>query len=495
MRGAGDSKFVQPKARFILVVLFNFLFTPCCPAHIDATQEDFLNLTDTLLKGYKRHVRPIANQSAALDISLDFNLISIYDVDDVNQVIFVFATTLVSWYDESLVWDPNKFGGFTEMHFGPHEIWAPKIYFLNSHHKDETLFDHPTHHEVTHEGKVVYFTRAKLSCQCKLDLVLFPSDQQRCEFPFAVFDSSPRDVNFEVRVNFCASNSTLARCTEHGEWDVLEVHAGSTNEDRQNQEKYVSATSVIKFRRRPEFYYLNIYAPVFSIAALCVLTFFVPVDSGERLAYALSMHLSLSVYIGYIGDILPMASLGMPNVFYVVSALFFSSVLCVAFSALNMALRWSIVTTTKEGKKKIKVLCFNFYLSKKGPEETVTDRSNSSETSIKRNRIRNLIGPFNENPEKKEKLFIVFPTDDSFNQYIDEKEGEDDDHMTKRDEQSAYDQSPNPTDSASGEQKSPGILDPDLIRLCNALDYYGFVLVFAFIVVIVIMTMLQRKWF
>ncbi|GFR67891.1 acetylcholine receptor subunit alpha-like [Elysia marginata] len=486
----------QRKADFLIVLIFSFLFIPVCFGDEGATVNDFLNLSDTLLKKYNRHVRPIANQRAAINISLDFKLISIYDVDDIKQVISVMATTLVHWQDKNLIWDPSKFGGLDQMHFGPDEIWAPKIYLLNSHDNDETLFNHPTHHVVTNDGRVMYSTIARLSCQCKLDLVLFPSDQQRCEFSFSVFDASPRDVNFDVHVENSTTDYTPIQSTEHGEWDVLEVHAGSKNEGRQNQEKYVSATSVIKFRRRPEFYYLNIYAPVFSIAALCVLTFFVPVDSGERLAYALSMHLSLSVYIAYIGDILPMASLGMPNLFYAVSTLFFSSVLCVAFSALNMALRWSIVTTTKEGKKKIKVLCFNLYLSKtKSSATKITDHTKSIKGSIKRNFIR----PFIDEPEKIEnnKLFIVFPTDMSLKQSNDndEKKEEDTNDKATRDEEPTTKQETNPKESSSGEQRCPGILDPDLIRLCNALDYCGFVLVSAIIMVVVIATLINRKWF
>ena len=389
------------------------------------------------------------------------------------------------------------------MYLGPDHIWTPIIYFLNSHDKDGDLFSHPTHHVVTSEGKVDYASIAKLSCQCKLDLVLFPSDTQTCVFTFAVFDSSIRDVDFVVDIS--ASNVTPIKITEHGEWEVLSVKSGPKQKGKNKE--YATASAVITIRRRPDFYYLNIYTPVFSIATLCVLTFFVPVDSGERLAYALSMHLSLSVYIAYVGDILPMASLGMPNVFYVVSAVFISSVLCVAFSALNMALRWSIITTTGNGKKKITILGFNFYLRQKGaPTPIATDRSKSLKKSARDqtpNLIKNdIINHVNEDTRKKEnKLFIVFPAEESLEQSNDEKEEENKHQMDRRMDQNSTreridsKESNHPKEPESWIQKSSGFIDPDLIRICNTLDYCGFALVSSFLIVIVIMTSLNRKWF
>ena len=386
------------------------------------------------------------------------------------------------------------------MYFGPDKIWTPRIYFMNSHDKEEALFDHPTHHVVTSDGLVEYSSIAKLSCSCRLDLVLFPSDTQTCEFTFAVFDASSRTVNLVVDID--AANSTPIKFTEHGEWKVLGMQVSSEHEER-NLQAYVSASASVTIRRRPHYYYLNIHTPVFCIAILCILTFFVPVDSGERLAYALSMHLSLSVYISYVGDILPMASLGMPNVFYTLSAVYFSSTLCLATSALNMALRWSHVRTNRQGDKKIKVLCFSFYLVRKrssdksvmdGTENIVRFARATSTNFLRRDSVR---PPNDGNGKRESKLFMVFPTGELLNQYTVEEQDENNDEFIKAEEQgnSKTDQSSQQKTPDPFDQKSSGLVDPDLIRFCNTLDYCGFIIITTFIAVIIIMTALNRRWF
>ncbi|GFN81126.1 neuronal acetylcholine receptor subunit alpha-7 [Plakobranchus ocellatus] len=468
------------------------IFYPACSATTpgSATERDFLLLTEALLKNYNHQVRPIANQSASMNISLDFNLISINDVDDVRQLISVMATTVVYWHDKNLIWDPDEFGGLNSMYFGPDEIWTPRIYFLKSHDMINALFSYPTHHVVSSRGEVMFSSTAKLTCSCKLDLVLFPTDIQSCQFRFAVFDSSTKDVDLVVDVG--TSNSTPIEFTENGEWEVLDTVAEPKEKSPLG---YVTGSAIVRIKRRPHFYYLNIYTPVFSIAFLCLLTFFVPLDSGERLSYVLNMHLSLSVYISYVGDIMPIASKGMPNVFYILSALFFSSVLCVAMTALIMALRWSKVTKSNEGVKSVKILWFEIKIGEETPSFTDSNHSEAVATSQKQSNLVKydvIRRVSNDSTEKEDKIFMIFPTGEVVKRLkTDEAEAT---NTNTTGQENPKQVSKKPISDAS-EFNSFNIIDSDLIRVCNKLDYWGFVVVSTFIISVTVFTSLNPRWY
>ena len=61
----------------------------------------------------------------------------------------------------------------------------------------------------------------------------------------------------------------------------------------------------LTLRRRPTYYNLNIFLPVVALSLLGQLTFTVPVESGERLSYALTVLLSLSVYSTSVANTIP----------------------------------------------------------------------------------------------------------------------------------------------------------------------------------------------
>ena len=64
--------------------------------------------------------------------------------------------------------------------------------------------------------------------------------------------------------------------------------------------------------RRPTYFIWNVFLPVIALSLLGQLTFFVPVESGERLSYTLTVLLSLSVYSSSTTSIMPRSSLTTP---------------------------------------------------------------------------------------------------------------------------------------------------------------------------------------
>lgn len=97
------------------------------------------------------------------------------------------------------------------------------------------------------------------------------------------------------------------------EWDILNVPA-------ERHEKYYSCCLEpypdiffnITLRRKTLFYTVNLIIPCVSISYLSVLAFYLPADSGEKIALCINILLSQTMFFLLISEIIPSTSLALP---------------------------------------------------------------------------------------------------------------------------------------------------------------------------------------
>jgi nicotinic acetylcholine receptor len=97
------------------------------------------------------------------------------------------------------------------------------------------------------------------------------------------------------------------------EWDIMQVPA------ERNVRKYTCCpqtypdiTFSITLRRKTLFYTVNLIIPCVGISFLTVLTFYLPSDSGEKVALCISILLSLTVFFLLLAELIPPTSLVVP---------------------------------------------------------------------------------------------------------------------------------------------------------------------------------------
>ncbi len=97
------------------------------------------------------------------------------------------------------------------------------------------------------------------------------------------------------------------------EWDIMSVPA------RRNvktypccPEPYPDITFNITIRRKTLFYTVNLIVPCVGITFLTVLTFYLPSDSGEKIALCVNILLSLTVFFLLLAELIPPTSLVVP---------------------------------------------------------------------------------------------------------------------------------------------------------------------------------------
>ena len=89
-------------------------------------------------------------------------------------------------------------------------------------------------------------------------------------------------------------------------------------------------SAVLHLQRRPEYYALNILAPIFLLCFLNPFVFLLPPESGERISYTVTIFLSLAVFMTLFSDTMPKSSEPMSRIsYFLLIAMTYSTVLCI----------------------------------------------------------------------------------------------------------------------------------------------------------------------
>lgn len=273
-------------------------------------------------KKYNKLIRP-SGVNNRLVVRLGLRFSQIIKVDEKNQVLTTNAWLKQEWYDLRLTWNPDDFGGETELHIPSEELWIPDIVVYNNADGDFVI-TMLTKATVYYDGRISWEPPAIYKTYCPIDVEYFPFDTQLC---FMKFGSWTYDGNQVDLIHFCQKFGTtnengsifntmgidLKGYSENSEWDVLNVTATKTDKVYPCcPEPYPDITFRIKLRRNPQFYAMNLIAPCVSISFLTVLVFYLPSVSGEKMTLSISILLAMTVFFMLLSEITPTTSLVIP---------------------------------------------------------------------------------------------------------------------------------------------------------------------------------------
>ncbi|XP_012935874.2 acetylcholine receptor subunit beta-like 1 [Aplysia californica] len=232
------------------------------------------------------------------------------------------------------------------MYLGKEHIWAPVVTSDNF----KQLFDYPTQNLVLPSGEVQFSTSTTLEVICQLDMKYFPYDSQTCKFSFAAFQSSMKDVVLTPESAYLVDDYV-----EHGEWELTNLNSGVVYHGVIQNLQFSIAYFEITLKRRPAYYLINIFVPVGIVSFLGQLTFFIPIESGERLSYTLNVLLSLTVYFTSVASLMPRSASPTPMVMAYMVCLFVINTMSIAATVVINSIHWSKIVTLKDGRKAMRI--------------------------------------------------------------------------------------------------------------------------------------------
>lgn len=151
---------------------------------------------------------------------------------------------------------------------------------------------------ISSSGFVVWEPDQNLRFCCSIDTTYSPFDSQRC-----VMTVEPSGLQKDELKFFTNSLVDLSSYSSNSEWDLPGTSIVVDNSDGAKMDV------VLSFKRRPSFMIITLIMPVMFLAALNIFVFILPQVSGERKGFAITMLLSMVVFMTIAQSLLPATAL------------------------------------------------------------------------------------------------------------------------------------------------------------------------------------------
>ncbi|XP_012366069.2 5-hydroxytryptamine receptor 3E isoform X4 [Nomascus leucogenys] len=247
----------------------------------------------------RKPFRPATNISVPTQVNISFTMSAILDV---------------VWDNPFISWNPEECEGITKMSMAAKNLWLPDIFIIELMDVDKTPKDLTAY--VSNEGRIRYKKPMKVDSICNLDIFYFPFDQQNCTLTFSSFlytvDSMLLDMEKEVWEITDASRNILQT---HGEWELLGINKATAKLSRGGN-LYDQIVFYVAIRRRPSLYVINLLVPSGFLVTIDALSFYLPVKSGNRVPFKITLLLGYNVFLLMMSDLLPTCGTPLIGVYF-----------------------------------------------------------------------------------------------------------------------------------------------------------------------------------
>ena len=225
-------------------------------------------------------------------------LASVISVDDAEQTMTSAIHFYCSWRDMALQWNASDFSGVRTIEVALGSIWTPHLFIMNS-DVHRNIIQHANHLEVHSDGGVkaqIPFTAQTL---CSMNLEKFPYDTQRCSL---IVDTISRQA--AINLTFMLMDPSVSEIMAHkSDWELVRMSYKGVYYYGQDAELIPSVE--IELRRRTTFYTVILVLPMVLTSIMNTLVFLVPLQSGEKISFLVTIFVSTSVFITFFKDVMP----------------------------------------------------------------------------------------------------------------------------------------------------------------------------------------------
>jgi len=263
---------------------------------------------------YNRHVRPVRDWQTETKVNISVAVIAIVEFNEVKQMIMLTTKLLFTWNDEYLTWDPNEFMKVSHIHAPQSMVWKPFIVLENSITRQSELGTHSLNVIINHDGVMEWTPVEVFTTTCTTNVRRFPFDTQKCSMVFEALGYKGSELKIHSpldHVDFHGYGGTTG-------WIVTETEMGTETED---DSTHIVCSLTLK--RNPVYYILNIFLPIVLLSFMNNCVFLLPVQSGEKASFVITVFLALAVFLTIVSGNLPenSDSVSLLNVYVFMSTL------------------------------------------------------------------------------------------------------------------------------------------------------------------------------
>lgn len=255
----------------------------------------------------------IAAFGPPLEFTVTFYPILILSLEEKTQTFLTSAKFVIRWKDGRVTWDPSDYADILQVQVGMRNLWRPDFvienvvgtssFYIGS--DDDVV-------EMTHGGDMVWSPTGSFQTICKVDVVRFPFDAQACRIELTTWMADSSNVHLKLSdppVNYHAF-------IESGEWDLAAIESAFRvvhEPEASGNYSFQRLEYTYHLKRRSSFYVMSILLPVLLLSLMNALVFLLPAESGERLSMSVTSMLSLTIFLGNIGDMTPSNTEHVPH--------------------------------------------------------------------------------------------------------------------------------------------------------------------------------------
>ncbi|XP_069107511.1 neuronal acetylcholine receptor subunit alpha-9-II-like [Argopecten irradians] len=258
---------------------------------------------------YDKNRRPTCDgPHRPVNISMDLGLRQLIDLDEPIQLLKISLWVRLSWYDCRLVWNETDKEGKSAIVLPESSVWTPDVEVYDS-VSDDIRRERDFRVYITSTGRVTFNFQAVIISRCNVDVTSFPFDVQTCPLAFGswVYTGSEMDIHPK------RSTGDLSTLVPNVEWDIENFSV--IRQERRFEcctDAFPFLNYSIRMKRKPNFYIINLILPSMFVMALTICVFIVPVESGEKLSFAVSLMLALAVFQLMLANALPPSAETVP---------------------------------------------------------------------------------------------------------------------------------------------------------------------------------------
>lgn len=344
-------------------------------------------LKTEILKDYNKFTIPSNKSLVNLQMGIAFRAFN--NIDQIDGTLTTNIWLRHYWKDDYLTWNPSDYDNITEITLPTDpdmdaSIWVPDIYLYNTAELPLQDLDHSLAN-IDYQGNVMWSRPGIVMSTCIFMLEDFPYDQQECYLKFGSWSYNRQKLN----LSFWETAVDITNYQRHQGWKLVET-SYQLNEQYYSccTEPYQDIMFYITLRRNPDYYIINIIVPTFATATLMVLSFIIPNSSGERISFAVTVMLSIIVFLLILSENLPKTK-EMPLLSRMLIGLTFFSLVSVFFTVIISAM-YSIKDKKKHRISDILRYLFCFSCMKKESDDdsdSQTLNNDTQETSFNQNII------------------------------------------------------------------------------------------------------------
>ncbi|XP_060557883.1 neuronal acetylcholine receptor subunit alpha-3-like isoform X2 [Ruditapes philippinarum] len=252
---------------------------------------------------------PVSRPKDQTHVKAGLNVLAIDELDLKGQKLTMAGWLTFEWEDDRTVWDKAAKDDIEYIFTQPKYIWKPELVVDNALQDLDILANDNLLLRLKYDGTVDWEPPLLFVTHCEVDITYYPYDQQKCAIEIVSWTYTIE----EVKLEHLFETVNLEDFETHGEWEITRTEIEDKNLTEHLPGGTVRVFPQIDFwiylRRRTQFYNLNVMMPIILTSLMVALVFIVPVDSGEKLSYVLTVFLALAVLLTIVADSLPPTSI------------------------------------------------------------------------------------------------------------------------------------------------------------------------------------------